>query len=143
MVRFFFSAFRDAVGLERILTNCAEYHNKTLTKIFGSPYRGCYFLTLAIFFCGIFRDSLYHQALLDQPQVLLLPKPFDKYVPAVLIGLGQLLVVSSTWALGITGTFLGDYFGILMDERVEGYVFFYPLFLRLFGSVFNAVYLVL
>jgi phosphatidylethanolamine N-methyltransferase len=41
----------------------------------------------------------------------------------VLVGLGQLFVVTSTWQLGITGTFLGDYFGILMDHRVEGFPF--------------------
>lgn len=34
-----------------------------------------------------------------------------------------MLVVSSTWALGITGTFLGDYFGILMDDIVTGFPF--------------------
>lgn len=33
------------------------------------------------------------------------------------------MVVTSTYALGITGTFLGDYFGILMDHRVEGFPF--------------------
>lgn len=27
------------------------------------------------------------------------------------------------WALGITGTYLGDYFGILMDEMVTGFPF--------------------
>lgn len=32
-------------------------------------------------------------------------------------------MLSSFWALGITGTFLGDYFGILMDEMVEGFPF--------------------
>ena len=53
----------------------------------------------------------------------LLPEPFDTIVPAVLFSLGQLFVVTSTWALGITGTFLGDYFGILMDHRVEGFPF--------------------
>lgn len=31
--------------------------------------------------------------------------------------------MTSTWALGVTGTFLGDYFGILMDHRVEGFPF--------------------
>lgn len=41
---------------------------------------------------------------------------------AVLFAVGQLFVITSTWSLGITGTFLGDYFGILMDHRVEGYV---------------------
>jgi len=27
------------------------------------------------------------------------------------------------WALGVTGTYLGDYFGILMDEIVTGFPF--------------------
>ena len=27
------------------------------------------------------------------------------------------------WALGITGTYLGDYFGILMDDIVTGFPF--------------------
>jgi phosphatidylethanolamine/phosphatidyl-N-methylethanolamine N-methyltransferase len=37
--------------------------------------------------------------------------------------MGNVLVLSSTWALGITGTFLGDYFGILMDDMVTGFPF--------------------
>jgi phosphatidylethanolamine/phosphatidyl-N-methylethanolamine N-methyltransferase len=41
----------------------------------------------------------------------------------VLFAVGQTFVITSTWALGITGTFLGDYFGILMDHRVEGFPF--------------------
>jgi phosphatidylethanolamine/phosphatidyl-N-methylethanolamine N-methyltransferase len=32
-------------------------------------------------------------------------------------------VLSSMWALGVTGTYLGDYFGILMDTRVTGFPF--------------------
>lgn len=32
-------------------------------------------------------------------------------------------MVTSTYALGITGTFLGDYFGILMDDMVTGFPF--------------------
>jgi len=32
-------------------------------------------------------------------------------------------VITSTFALGVTGTFLGDYFGILLDHRVEGFPF--------------------
>lgn len=37
--------------------------------------------------------------------------------------MGNILVLSSTWALGITGTYLGDYFGILMDAPVTGFPF--------------------
>ncbi|KIY65554.1 phospholipid methyltransferase [Cylindrobasidium torrendii FP15055 ss-10] len=48
---------------------------------------------------------------------------FSDALALVLFAFGQTLVVTSTWALGITGTFLGDYFGILMDARVEGFPF--------------------
>lgn len=34
-----------------------------------------------------------------------------------------MLVLSSMWALGVTGTYLGDYFGILMDDIVTGFPF--------------------
>lgn len=37
--------------------------------------------------------------------------------------MGNILVLSSMYALGITGTFLGDYFGILMEERVTSFPF--------------------
>jgi len=33
------------------------------------------------------------------------------------------LVLTSMYALGITGTYLGDYFGILMEEMVTGFPF--------------------
>ncbi|VDC02352.1 unnamed protein product [Peniophora sp. CBMAI 1063] len=51
----------------------------------------------------------------------LLPELLDTLIPVALFGLDQLFVVTSTWALGITGTFLGDYFDILMDARVEDF----------------------
>lgn len=41
----------------------------------------------------------------------------------ILLAVGNTLVLSSYYALGITGTFLGDYFGILMEEKVTGFPF--------------------
>lgn len=35
----------------------------------------------------------------------------------ILFASGSTLVASSMWKLGVTGTYLGDYFGILMDVR--------------------------
>jgi methylene-fatty-acyl-phospholipid synthase len=64
----------------------------------------------------------YHRALEEQPEKEILPEPFATLVPAVLFFVGQTFVITSMWALGITGTFLGDYFGIYMDNRVEGFV---------------------
>lgn len=77
---------------------------------------------ILLFSLGFIMEPSYHLALLDQPQKALLPEEYKTIVPAVLFIIGQAFVVTSTWALGITGTFLGDYFGILMDHRVEGYV---------------------
>ncbi|CAO3655792.1 unnamed protein product [Mucor fragilis] len=102
----------------------AEYRSKILTKLAGGDaYRGTYGLAVTIFTLGLTRDYLYHQALADQPT-----HPFfDQYtiqISAVLLFLtGNVLVLSSMWALGVTGTYLGDYFGILMKERVTGFPF--------------------
>ncbi|KAF9455215.1 hypothetical protein BDZ94DRAFT_1278606, partial [Collybia nuda] len=77
------------------------YRNKTITRIFGGNSRyGCYFLAVMIFSFGILQDS-------------------NSLIALFIIG--QTFVVTSTWALGVTGTFLGDYFSILMDHCVEGY----------------------
>ncbi|PCG99244.1 Phospholipid methyltransferase [Penicillium occitanis (nom. inval.)] len=97
-----------------------EYKNHFLTRIFGSPYYGCYFLAVVIFSLGIFRDHLYLKALEDQPFYEPVHQPYIAYG---LFATGNVLVISSMWALGVTGTYLGDYFGILMDAPVTGFPF--------------------
>ncbi|KAL9090269.1 MAG: hypothetical protein Q9159_002074 [Coniocarpon cinnabarinum] len=49
--------------------------------------------------------------------------PFTNYVAYGCLAVGNTLVLTSMWALGVTGTYLGDYFGILMDEPVTGFPF--------------------
>jgi phosphatidylethanolamine N-methyltransferase len=39
------------------------------------------------------------------------------------MAIGFTFVLSSMYKLGITGTYLGDYFGILMEERVTSFPF--------------------
>lgn len=97
-----------------------EYRSHFLTRIFGSPYYGCYFLAITIFALGIFRDHLFRLALADQPFYAPIHQPLLGYA---LIGIGSVLVLTSMWALGVTGTYLGDYFGILMDAPVTGFPF--------------------
>jgi phosphatidylethanolamine N-methyltransferase len=46
-----------------------------------------------------------------------------KIAAALVFATGNILVISSMWALGITGTYLGDYFGILMEDRVTSFPF--------------------
>ncbi|KAI4273065.1 MAG: hypothetical protein LQ337_004878 [Flavoplaca oasis] len=101
-----------------------EYHHKTLTRLFnGNSQRACYALALTIFSLGLFRDALYERALRSQPTHPFLQGPLVPPIAYGLILLGNILVLSSTWALGITGTYLGDYFGILMDEPVTSFPF--------------------
>jgi methylene-fatty-acyl-phospholipid synthase len=101
-----------------------EYHHKTLTKLAGgNAYYGCYALALTIFSLGIFRDALYERALRVQPGHPLLEGFVAQGLAAGLLVSGNVLVLSSMWALGITGTYLGDYFGILMDDIVTGFPF--------------------
>ncbi|KAH7040800.1 phospholipid methyltransferase [Microdochium trichocladiopsis] len=101
-----------------------EYNNKLLTKLFGGRSQtACYALAATIFSLGLLRDFLYERALRDQPVYPLLDTPEVKWLAYGLFASGNLLVISSTWQLGITGTFLGDYFGILMDSIVTGFPF--------------------
>nr|OQO20419.1 Phosphatidyl-N-methylethanolamine N-methyltransferase [Rachicladosporium sp. CCFEE 5018] len=101
-----------------------EYHNKTLTKLAGgNSLYACYGLAVTIFLLGLFRDFLYERALRAQPSHPLLANPGAQALSVGLLLSGNVLVISSIWALGVTGTYLGDYFGILMDEMVTGFPF--------------------
>ncbi|ETS61421.1 hypothetical protein PaG_04452 [Moesziomyces aphidis] len=101
-----------------------EYHRKTITKLLGGRrYLGCYLLAVSIFSLGIVRDHLYNLALKDQPTHSLLQQSWVKPAAAVLFASGNVFVLSSMYALGVTGTYLGDYFGILMDSMVTGFPF--------------------
>lgn len=89
----------------------------------GNAQTACYALAATIFSLGLLRDGLYERALRHQPSHPLLETDLAKYLAYAFIATGNILVLSSTYALGITGTFLGDYFGILMDDMVTGFPF--------------------
>ncbi|TIB93895.1 PEMT-domain-containing protein [Wallemia mellicola] len=102
------------------------FWNILLTKLAGGrPYLGCYLLAVTIFSLGILRDHLFQSALAEQPN--LAPHPYyptaHVYVALALFLSGQILVITSMLALGVTGTYLGDYFGILMSHRVTSFPF--------------------
>ncbi|KAI8826844.1 phospholipid methyltransferase-domain-containing protein [Fimicolochytrium jonesii] len=100
-----------------------EYRNQSLTRLLGSPIRGCYLLAFAIFTLGLLRDYLFTVAMDHQPVTELLDHSFIKMYAVASMAVGNVLVLSSMFKLGITGTYLGDYFGILMEKRVTGFPF--------------------
>ncbi|AET39072.1 bifunctional phosphatidyl-N-methylethanolamine N-methyltransferase/phosphatidyl-N-dimethylethanolamine N-methyltransferase Ecym_3611 [Eremothecium cymbalariae DBVPG len=101
----------------------AEYRTHFLTKIAGGAHRGCYILAAVIFSLGVVRDYFFNRALDNQVPSQFLEWEYFRPLGSVFFGFGQLLVVTSMWQLGITGTYLGDYFGILMDEKVVAFPF--------------------
>jgi phosphatidylethanolamine N-methyltransferase len=59
----------------------------------------------------------------QSPSATLFKIPHLAVFGNLLAAAGGVLVVSSMWRLGITGTYLGDYFGLLKKERVTGFPF--------------------
>jgi phosphatidylethanolamine N-methyltransferase len=103
-----------------------EFYTHILTKIAcNNKYIGAYALAVYIFTFSLYRDYLFNQAVATQPTWSFLEQfsPYTQYIGYVIGGIGSIFVLSSMWKLGITGTYLGDYFGILMDEPVTSFPF--------------------
>lgn len=82
-----------------------------------------YALAATIFSIGLVRDWLYKTAIWEQPSHPLMQTAVAQAAAYALLAGGNVLVLSSTWQLGIQGTFLGDYFGYLKEEMVTGFPF--------------------
>uniref|UniRef100_A0A8C6TRE6 Phosphatidylethanolamine N-methyltransferase n=1 Tax=Neogobius melanostomus TaxID=47308 RepID=A0A8C6TRE6_9GOBI len=100
-----------------------EHRTRRLTALFGSPYVACYCLGFVILLLNVCRSHSMTVAMKAQPRWDVLERTEVYYMGVVLMVVGTVLVVSSFLALGFTGTFLGDYFGILMDEKATGFPF--------------------
>lgn len=103
----------------------ARWEQKThrLSKAFGSPYLACYALGAAILLLNLLRSHCFTEAMLQQPRMDSLDTALVQHLGLALLAMGILFVVSSFLALGFTGTFLGDYFGILKEARVTTFPF--------------------
>uniref|UniRef100_A0A671EIW1 Phosphatidylethanolamine N-methyltransferase n=4 Tax=Rhinolophus ferrumequinum TaxID=59479 RepID=A0A671EIW1_RHIFE len=100
-----------------------EQKTRKLSRAFGSPYLACYALGGAIVLLNVLRSHCFTQAMLSQPRMHSLDNPTAYLVGLALLAVGGVLVLSSFFALGFTGTFLGDYFGILKEARVTTFPF--------------------
>jgi methylene-fatty-acyl-phospholipid synthase len=78
-----------------------------------------------IFSFSSYRDYLIRRTIQNQPK-LEISEDYSNLLELISIAifiLGQIFVLSSFYKLGITGTFLGDYCGILMDAPVTTFPF--------------------
>ena len=82
-----------------------------------------------IFFSSLYRDKLFWDAISTNPGSQLVDEGEGGVVQLLSLAgkacmaTGSVLVLSSYYRLGITGTYLGDYFGIYMKERVTKFPF--------------------
>lgn len=107
--------------------NCGariEYHTKLLSTLCGGHRRvAVYLFSLSVFTLGLFRDELYRSALQEQATSPLLDTSLCKMLGAGCFAYGSALVLGSMYKLGIVGTYLGDHFGFLFDERIVSFPF--------------------
>lgn len=100
-----------------------EYYTRVFTKLSGSPKNGCYVFAFTIFTLGMVRSYFFELALRRQVTSIMLDIKLLRFLGVILTALGQVLVLSSMYKLGVTGTYNGDYFGILMKDRVYDFPF--------------------
>ncbi len=102
---------------------CHIFIPKNTSK--SKRYIICYLLMIWIFSFSSYRDYLIRKIIQNQPK-LIISEEYNyliELISIVLFILGQIFVLSSFYKLGITGTFLGDYCGILMDAPVTTFPF--------------------
>ncbi|XP_063790909.1 phosphatidylethanolamine N-methyltransferase [Pseudophryne corroboree] len=100
-----------------------EYRTRALSRFFRSPYVACYSLGTILIFLAIYRSHCFTEAMSSAPHLWFLRRPEFYYLGVTFVAAGAVLVISSFLALGFVGTYLGDYFGILMDKKVTGFPF--------------------
>ncbi|GAB0196510.1 phosphatidylethanolamine N-methyltransferase isoform X1 [Grus americana] len=100
-----------------------EHKTRALSRVFGSPYAACYCLGAVILMLNCVRSHCFTEAMKSQPKLEGLDCHWAYYSGLAILAVGTLFVISSFLALGFTGTFLGDYFGILMEAKVTSFPF--------------------
>ncbi|CAN8074700.1 unnamed protein product [Agarophyton chilense] len=122
------------IFLQPFIWNCIarfEYYSRILSKLFVKPVIGVYALALWIFLAGLYRDALFVAAMQTQQTVSSLGNIEYQLMGVFFLVLGSVLVFSSFYRLGVTGTYLGDYFGILLSGKVTAFpfnVFEHPMY---------------
>lgn len=102
-----------------------EYRRHTLRKLTGSPQGATFVMALWIFFFSLFRDYVVVERMIpSQPRFAGLDNDAARAAGALAVAVGQVLVLSSMWRLGLAGTYLGDYAGwFIFTEPVTAFPF--------------------
>eukprot|EP01147_Barroeca_monosierra_P009373 gene9373-10387_t len=109
-----------------------EYHNKSMTRLFGSAEMAIRVNAVMVIVGGFFRDRLVEEAMRQHPTMDELGTFEAKISAAIFWAIGIVLVGGSFYRLGWRNTYMGDYFGFLLPSKVTSFPFNvcnHPMFL--------------
>jgi len=100
-----------------------EYHTRIVSRVCGGPKRGITALAAGILCLNYIRTTTFHKAIDHYSSWDLIENESFIAVGWLLIIVGAVLVIASSYKLGFFCSFMGDYFGILLNERISGFPF--------------------
>ncbi|KAI0567812.1 Phosphatidylethanolamine N-methyltransferase [Gracilaria domingensis] len=100
-----------------------EYFTKIPSRLSVRPIIGVYISGAIIATLSVLRSVLFLVAIRSQPRLPELDTPYYHAVAGVVGAFGVSMFIGAYYRLGICGTYLGDYFGFLMNEKVTAFPF--------------------
>ncbi|CAN8069771.1 unnamed protein product [Agarophyton chilense] len=100
-----------------------EYFTKIPSRLSIRPIIGVYISGAIIASLSVLRSVLFLVAIRSQPRLPELDQPFYHAIAGLVGGFGVSMFIGAYYRLGICGTYLGDYFGFLMDEKITAFPF--------------------
>ena len=119
------------------ITSIIQYKTQFFSKLIGNKRIAVYIHTVLIFSFGISRDFLYKYVVNTSGIFSLIDNQYMPIIGYMILLIGTTLVLSSTYKLGIIGTFNGDAYGFLLPSIITSFpfnLFNAPMYL---GSTLN------
>ena len=119
------------------ITSVIQYKTKFFSKLIGDKRIAVYIHTVLIFSFGLSRDFLYKYVVNTSGIFSLIDNQYMPIIGYMILLIGTTLVLSSTYKLGIIGTFNGDAYGFLLPSIITSFpfnLFNAPMYL---GSTLN------
>ncbi|GJQ13682.1 hypothetical protein GpartN1_g5473.t1 [Galdieria partita] len=114
-----------------------EYYTKNLSRMAGSPSIALILFAVSILMFSSLREWAFLRAIHMQPSISL-HATWMNYAAHLLgyslIFFGIILSMSGFYQLGIFGTYMGEYFGFMFDQKIESFPFNYFCDPMYFGS---------
>lgn len=100
-----------------------EYRTHLVSRVTGGPRRGVTLLAIGILSFNYLRTTLFHKVMDNHATCEPMQNVFFDALGYLFVIIGAIFVISSSYRLGFFCSFMGDYFGILLEEKVTNFPF--------------------